>query len=95
VNGFDPRWSPSGDAVYYRDEYRLYRVHVGGEDDIRPGIVETVYEGDFHDSAGSSFALSPDGTRVLVNKAPPSTNILTFVTGWAAEVARAVAPDSN
>jgi hypothetical protein len=27
-----------------------------------------VFETDFHDAAGSSFAVSPDGRRILVNK---------------------------
>jgi hypothetical protein len=51
-------------------------------------------ETDFHDAAGSSFAVSPDGRRVLLNK-PVDVSIfdktpVSLVTGWTAEVSRAV-----
>jgi Tol biopolymer transport system component len=96
IDGFDPRWSPSGDAVYYRNANRLFRVEVGGDDDIDPGLVEVVYTGEFHDSAGSSYVLSADGTRVLLNR--PSTtnaNALVLVTNWVSEVVRAVSAASD
>jgi hypothetical protein len=56
-------------------------------------------ETNFHDAAGSSFAVSPDGKRVLVNK-PVDVSIwdetpVSLVTGWAAEVSRAVGTEVN
>lgn len=49
---------------------------------------------DFHDAAGSSLAVSPDGKRVLVNK-PVSARYrdqtpVTLVTGWAGNVSRKI-----
>jgi len=94
AEGFDPRWSPNGDAIYYRIRGgRLMRLPIGDGDDLSPGVAEQVLETDFHDAAGSSFVLSPDDARVLVNK--PLTDAdwaqrgLTMVTGWFTEVARA------
>jgi hypothetical protein len=56
-------------------------------------------ETDFHDAAGSSFAVSPDGRRVLLNK-PVDVSIfdktpVSLVTGWTAEVSRAVGAEAK
>ncbi len=61
-------------------------------DAFAPGVARELIEIGSHDSAGSSFAMSPDGKRVLVNK-PVDVSIkdetpITLVTGWAEEVAR-------
>jgi hypothetical protein len=95
-NGYDPRWSSTSDALLYREGLgRLMRVPVGVGDEFTPGVGRVLIETDFHDSAGSSFAVSPDGRRVLLNK-PVDVSIfdqtpVSLVTGWAAEVSRAVA----
>jgi len=65
-------------------------VPVGKGDEFAPGVARQLIETDFHDSA----AVSPDGTRVLVNK-PVGVSLrdetpLTLVTGWAGEVSRLV-----
>ncbi|MFQ5528588.1 MAG: TolB family protein, partial [Thermoanaerobaculia bacterium] len=97
-DAYDPRWSARGDALLYRQGIgRLMRVPIGGGDELAPGVAEKLIETDFHDAAGSSFAVSPDGKRVLVNK-PVDASFLaetpvTLVTGWAGEVARVVGPN--
>jgi serine/threonine-protein kinase len=94
-NGFDPLWSPRGDALLYRQGWELMmRVPVGNGEELTPGVARELLETDFHDAAGSSFALSPDGKRVLVNK-PVDVSLrdetpVTLVTGWAGEVSRVV-----
>jgi hypothetical protein len=94
-NGFDPRWTPRGDALLYRQGWgRIMRVPVGDGDEFTPGVARQLLEIDFHDAAGSSFAVSPDGKRVLVNK-PVEVSLqaktpVTLVTGWAEEVSRVV-----
>jgi len=93
--GYDARWSPGSDALFYRSGgARLMRVPVGTGDEPTPGLAQQMLETDFHDASGSSFALSPDGKRVLVNR-PVDTSLwddapLNLVTGWSGEVARAV-----
>ena len=92
-DGYDARWTSGGDALLYRTGWgRLMEVAVGSGDELAPGVPRELIEVDAHDSAGSSFAVSPDGKRVLVNK-PVDFSLLdetpvTLVTGWAAEVAR-------
>ncbi len=93
--GYDARWSPTGDAVLYRHDWgQLLRVPVGTGDDLNPGTPKVLLEIDFHDSAGSSLAVSPDGKRVLVNK-PVGVSVkdetpIALVTGWDRELARLV-----
>jgi hypothetical protein len=91
--GFDARWSPRGDEILYRKGWSgLMSVSIGFGPDgqLEPGVPREVFETDFHDAAGSSFALSPDGRRVLVNK-PVEVSLqdstpLSLVTGWGGEV---------
>jgi len=93
-DAYDPRWSPRGDALLFREGWgRLMSVPVG-RGEFAPGVARQLIETDLHDAQGSSFALSPDGTRVLVNK-PVGVSLrdetpLTLVTGWAREVSRLV-----
>ena len=98
--GLDPRWSPRGDALLYREGMgRLLRVPVSSGVEFVPGVARELLETNFHDALGSSFAVSPDGKRVLVNK-PVDVSIwdetpVSLVTGWAAEVSRAVGAELN
>ena len=69
---------------------------MGDGDEFTPGVAQQLLDTDFHDSAGSSFVVSPDGKRVLVNK-PVDASLrdetpVTIVTGWAAEVLRVAGP---
>jgi serine/threonine-protein kinase len=96
--GYDARWSPDGDALLYRrGSMGLLSVPVGRGDLIEPGLARELIETDFHDSSGSSFAVSPDGKRVLVNK-PVDVSLrdktpVRLVTGWSGEVSRALSSD--
>ncbi len=98
--GFDPLWSPRGDALLYREGFgRLLRVTVSDGGEFAPGVARELIEISFHDAAGSSFAVSPDGKRVLVNK-PVDVSIwdetpISLVTGWGAEVTAAVGAGVN
>jgi len=92
-DSYDPRWSSNGDALLFRRGWgRLMQVSVSGGDEFVPGVAQELMEIDFHDSAGSSFAVSPDGKRLLVNK-PVNVSYrdrtpVTLVTGWGGEVLR-------
>jgi serine/threonine protein kinase len=93
--GFDGRWSTEGDAIFYRSGWTTFmEVPLSTDGEITAGVPRVAVEVDSHDAAGSSFAVSSDGRRVLVNK-PVSVSLLdetpiTLVTGWAGEVARLV-----
>ena len=97
ADGYDPRWSADGDALFYRQGWGLLmRASVGRANDITPGVPQQLLDIDFHDSAGSSFVVSPDGRRVLVNKPIEGSHLdetpITLVTGWATEVAQLAGP---
>ena len=99
VDSFDSRWNAAGDEVFYRSMRQIMRVRVGTGDDLSPGMPEVMLETDFHDSAGLSFDLSPDGSRVLVNKPDGALTRddvpLTLVTGFATVVSEAIAAAQN
>ena len=74
-------------------------VPVGDGDEFAPGVARELIEIDFHDASGSSFAVSPDGKRVLVNK-PVDVSFrdetpVTLVTGWAGEVSRVAGSEAD
>ena len=59
-------------------------------DALMPGVAMERIRTDAHDAAGSSFVISLDGKRILVNK-PVDFSIrdrtpVTLVTGWGAVV---------
>ena len=93
-DSYDARWSSGGEALLYRRGWgQLMYMPVTAGDKFAPGVARELIEIDAHDSSGSSFAVSPDGKRVLVNK-PVDVSLkdetpVTLVTGWAGEVARA------
>ncbi len=93
--GYDPRWSPDGKSIYYRNgPIGLTRVPVIQDGKVSPGIAQQVLQLNAHDSSGPSFAVSPDGRRILINR-PVEFSLtdekpITLVTGWAQEVRRMV-----
>ena len=67
---------------------------VEGSNELAFGVARELIEIDFHDSAGSSYSVSPDGRRVLVNK-PVDVSLrevrpISLVTGWDREIHRVV-----
>ncbi len=92
--GYDARWSPAGDEILYRvGDMKLMSVPFTLDPEFTPGNERLVLEVDAHDSAGYSFDLSSDGSRILVNK--PSMSHLderpvVLVTNWFTELERLV-----
>jgi Tol biopolymer transport system component len=92
--GDDPRWSPAGGELFYRDYARIYRVEYSATDtDFVPQAAEAVLDVDFHNALGPSFDVSRDGKRFLVQKPAISLSDdrpLVVIEGWQAEVERLV-----
>ena len=89
-DSFDPRWLPGGGGLLYRMSWGTWmEVSVNPTGDaLVPGIAVERIDIDAHDAAGSSFVISLDGKRVLVNK-PVDFSFrdrtpVTLVTGWGA-----------
>ncbi len=91
--GFDARWSPSGDEILYRSgAMKLMTVPYTLEPEFTPGTERLVFETDAHDSAGYSFEISADGQRILVNK-PAMSHLderpVVLVTNWFTDLEKA------
>jgi hypothetical protein len=95
--GDDPRWSPAGGELFYRDFNRIYRVaYTATDTEFLPEAAEPVLDVDFHNSWGLSFDVSRDGRRFLVQKpsiSPSQESPLVVIEGWRSEIER-LAPSS-
>ena len=67
--GTDPRWSPQGDELFYRDlTGRLMSVHVETETEWEHQTAQVVQEGSDVLSAFRAYDISRDGSRFLIVK---------------------------
>lgn len=87
--GIDPIWSKKGDEILYRNTYQRYAVSVNTENEFEAGKPELLFEGSYVDVGGKSYALSPDGQRILLLKSDKGENVtdnLVIVDSWFEEV---------
>jgi hypothetical protein len=79
------QWTPSGDALYFRDRQSFYRVEVTGDPD-NPFSEPVFYlEGDFLNVPGPELEVHPDGRRLLLLEGPGerTTTRLNFIQNFA------------
>jgi Tol biopolymer transport system component/tRNA A-37 threonylcarbamoyl transferase component Bud32 len=79
-----PRSTPAGDAIYFRDRQRFYRVEVTGDPPNSFSEPELYLEGDFLNVPGSELEVHPDGRRLLLLEGPgeQTTTRLNFIQNW-------------
>jgi hypothetical protein len=79
-----PRSTATGDAIYFRDRQRFYRVEVAGDPPNPFSEPELYLEGDFLNVPGSELDVHPDGRRLLLLEGPGerTTTRLNFVLNW-------------
>jgi hypothetical protein len=90
--GIEAQWLPNGE-LFYRVGQRWFATRVSTEPTLRwdpdpPGLV---IETDFVDTPGRSYAVSPDGQRLLTVKPagpPVDTRHISLVVNWQAALAR-------
>jgi hypothetical protein len=87
--GSEPRWRRKCDELFFRQGNRWFsaQVRTGPVFEWKPP--RFIVRIDFNDSPGPSYAVSPDGQRILVAKRKlelPRTR-LHVVHGWLADVA--------
>ena len=98
--GQEPKWSPSGDRLYYRstDGRRVFAVDVDAGESFRFDREELLFEGSFDPGPrwGSKWDIHPDGDRFLMLQIEESENPreIQIVTNWFAELERLV-PSRN
>ncbi len=98
--GQEPKWSPSGDRLYFRspDGRSVFVVDVLGGDPLRFGREELLFEGNFDPGPrwGFKWDIHPDGDRFLMLQVEDSENPreIRVVSNWFTELERLV-PTSN
>ncbi len=82
--GEETVWSPKGDGLYYRDQRRWYWVPLTSSVEQPFGDPELFAEGEYLNMPGLEYAVSPDGSRILVLRSvgKPTTTTLNVVTNW-------------
>ena len=77
-------WSPQGDGLYYRDARRWYWVPLTGSAERPFGESQLFAEGEYLNLPGLEYAVSPDGSRILVVRSvgEPTTTTLNVITNF-------------
>ena len=87
--GSGAKWSPDGQALFYRSGRTINRVSVGTGETFTAGVPETVYEGAFFGEIGPQWDVDPNGERFLVIKNPMPEEVsreLRIVLNWFEEL---------
>ena len=85
--GFEPLWTR--DHLYFRKGRQWFAAPVTSlQPRVTLGPARLVFETDFHDTAGVSYAVSPDGQRLYVVRSAtgPQVSKLVFVENWIDEL---------
>jgi hypothetical protein len=92
-SGIETVWCPCGE-LFYRDGNRWYSTHVTTGPKLAFDPPRLAFETDFIDTVGISYAVSPDGERLLVVKRaePAVFSRLQVVTNWARALKQAGQP---
>jgi Tol biopolymer transport system component len=63
--GEEPVWSEDGAEIFYRNSRRWMVTQVDTRDGFSAAPPQLLFEGEYLNIPGSSFAVSPDGQRIL------------------------------
>jgi len=66
--GFDPLWSLKGDEIFYRNQNQWLAVSVSYDSGFYFSQPRVLFEGNYQDVGGKSFAVSSDAQRFLLLK---------------------------
>jgi eukaryotic-like serine/threonine-protein kinase len=90
--GDEPRWSPDGRSLYYRNESQLMVVPVDTQTTFTPSPPTLLFDGIYNlrSATGISYAVAPTGDRFLMVRLTEEgvTSTLTVVVNWFAELRR-------
>jgi eukaryotic-like serine/threonine-protein kinase len=98
--GSEPRWSPSGRELFYRQDDKVNRqndkmmvVDVETAPTFRAGRPRVLFEGQFYDFGINCYDVTPDGSRFIMIKEDPAElgpAHVNVVLNWFDEVKRKV-----
>ncbi len=85
----EPKWSPRGDELYYRDGTRWMAMTVSTSGELAVGKPRVLFEGRYLNVRDKSYDVGPDGRFLLLVGPPEETaRHLEVVTGFAGELRR-------
>lgn len=94
--GVDPRWSPSGDELYYRNGYTVFAVSISIDGRLRVGQPEALFDFPFGPRVSQyapNFDVHPDGNKFIITENTADVrNIREFVVvkNWIEELKKLV-----
>ena len=80
--GIWPRWSVSGDELFYRQGTTMMAVPVELDPTFRPGIPRVLFDGDYADK----FDVFPNGDFAMITLADVDLRELEVVVNWSTEL---------
>jgi serine/threonine-protein kinase len=84
--GHSPCWSPDGQTLYYLDGLKMMAVSLQTSPAVQVLDRRELFEGAYVQYRWSrQYDLSPDGTRFVMTKNPPNSNV-EVVTNWFEEL---------
>jgi len=85
-----PRWSPRGDGFYFRCGQRWFWVPLKPSETGPFAAPEFVLEGDYLNVPGAEYAVSADGSRLLLlqGSGERTQSTLALITNWRADLER-------
>jgi len=66
--GVEPRWSPDGRELFYRNRDAMMSVPVEIASTFKAGVPRELFRGKYFSTTGPMWDLSPDGKRFLMMK---------------------------
>jgi len=92
--GTEPRWSPEGDAIFFRGDGRFYRVAVDTSSGFTSAVPAQLGDQMFRGSQGNSYDVARGGRvlRLLPENMAPDLTQVDYASDLAAEARRLTAP---
>jgi eukaryotic-like serine/threonine-protein kinase len=95
--GQEPRWSPSGRELFYRNGDEMVAVTVETTPTFKAGLPKVLFRGKYFSSFGHNWDISPDGKRFLMIKniqgelsSAEGPRKINIVLNWTEELKRRV-----
>ena len=89
-SGMFPQWSADGSEVVFSQQNGMLMAAevIKGGDTIQAGAIESLFRIHPPRPDGTSFALAPDGERILVwsNKQQQTETVVNLVVNWPVEL---------
>ena len=92
--GEEPRWSATGDEIFYRRGEQWLSVPVKTDPEFEAGIPQVIFEGPYINVTDLSYDVTPDARRFFLLKQPdqPPATRIHVVANWFEELKRLAPP---